>query len=157
MAGDGRIKKNKYIIILILITAAFAGTAFIWKNNQSNKIESININVYGQSIIAEMYNKALSIVNKNNEYHLTYICNTKEPGKFCNCSNFEKTVSNEELTKFIKEVENLKDEGEKAKCCDHPWTEITIKYMSSKEKLLTFSMEPIDIEKTFSINCTVTN
>jgi len=31
-------KKNKYIIIFILITAAFAGTAFIWKNNQSNKL-----------------------------------------------------------------------------------------------------------------------
>jgi len=146
-------KINKSAIALILIIVVIGAIAFILKSVQNNEVIAININVYGQSIIGEKYTKALSIINTNNVYHLTYACESKEPEKFCKCNYFEKILTNEEFENFIKEVENLKDEGEKAKCCDHPWTEIKLKYSSLKEKLIIVSMEPIDIEKTFSIDC----
>jgi hypothetical protein len=147
-------KINKSTITLILIIVILTGTVFILKSILNNNVSAINISVFGQSIIGEKFTKTLSIINTNNVYYLSYACETKEPEKFCNCDKFEKILSNEEVEKFIKEVENLKDEGEKAKCCDHPWTEITLKYAFSREKSLTVSMEPIDIEKIFNIDCT---
>jgi hypothetical protein len=146
-------KKDKYITITILTAVVLIGAAFVYKTIQNNKIASVNLKVYGQSIIGEQYTKMLSITKNGDSYRLNYECSTNEPGKFCNCSNFEKTLSSKEFTTFIEEIGKLKDEGNNAKCCDHPWTEITLKYASSREKTLAVSMEPFDIEKIFNIDC----
>jgi len=146
--------KNKvlmmFALILMITVVAFLSLSALIRNN---KVTSISIRVVGQSIIGEKYNKNLNVTKTNNEFYLTYECTSKDSTKYCKCSDVTKLVTDEDVNALLTQIKTLSDGGESAKCCDHPWTEIEVRYANSTVQRLTVIMEPIDIEKLFNINC----
>ncbi|MGB9695009.1 MAG: hypothetical protein ACP5SB_03305 [Caldisericaceae bacterium] len=146
--------KNKILtavfIALLIILCAFLALLLTVKKYS---ITSVNARVIGESIVGENYNKSLDILLHDNKYYLTYKCSSKEPGKYCKCLDSTKLITRNELGMLMKEINALKDEGESAKCCDHPWTEIEVHYSNGAVRKLTVAMEPINFETLLNITC----
>lgn len=122
--------------------------------NQPGKergIESLSVKVTGYSVAGLQYVKEAYITRTSSGYILRYYCRTKGvTGKQCECTEMEKEIKENMITRFLTELKTLEDEGERAKCCDHPWTEIELVYPDERRKL-TVAFEPVKIEELFNI------
>ncbi len=145
-------KKNMIFLLLIGVLAVIIILA-LQLVVKRNSVQSVSIEVIGESIIGENYHKTAIVGNESGEYFLAYKCTSKEPNKNCNCNDVGKKVSDDEFNELIKVIATLKDGGETAKCCDHPWTEIEINYVNGAAKKLTVAMEPVEVEKIFKLDC----
>ncbi len=133
-------------MVLLLVACAF---------NQPGKeraVESLSLKVMGYSFAGLRYIKEVYITHTSSGYILRYYCRTKGvSGKLCECAEVEKEVKKSTVTRLLAELKTLEDEGERAKCCDHPWTEIEIIYPDESRRKLTVAFEPVKIEEIFNI------
>jgi len=115
-------------------------------------VESLSVKVTGYSIAGLQYVKEAYITRTSSGYILRYYCRTKwVSGKLCECAEVEKEVKESTVTRLLAELKTLDDEGERAKCCDHPWTEIELIYPDESRRKLTVAFDPVKIEEIFNI------
>jgi len=113
---------------------------------------SSHIMVYGNNYVGMLYTKEVNITHNENGYFMTYSCENSSDFNQCGCKNVRKNINETTLESYLNFVNTLVNEGEDAKCCDHPWTEIEIIYKDGSKKSFILS-DSMDIETIFSINC----
>jgi len=119
---------------------------------EERELLSSHILIYGESYIGPLYTKEVNITIGENGYFITYICENSSDLTQCDCKKVEKNINETIIESYLNYVNSLVDEGEGAKCCDHPWTEIKIIYKDGSEKSFILS-NSIDIETILGINC----
>ncbi len=115
--------------------------------------QQVELKVVGESVMGLVYSKELNLVLKDHSYILSYSCRSTIR-EYCVCRGFEGTISPTELEEFFTLIASLRDEGERAMCCDHPWTELRIVHPDGREKRIITAFEPIKVEQTLKIPCT---
>lgn len=99
------------------------------------------------------YKKEVTLIHEDLGYALKYSCEAREGFEnFCECKEVEKVVEESTVDQFLKLLDSLRDEGEEAKCCDHPWSEIEVTYSNGSGKKIAVSF-PVEVEKIFNIDC----
>ncbi|MEN2975093.1 MAG: hypothetical protein ABDH32_05895 [Candidatus Caldarchaeales archaeon] len=149
--GDLRFLKKITLaaILLIILTGAILIFGYMYRHEG---VRSINLKVIGESFIGLQYVKEAILTYEDGVYHLKYSCSSREGyEELCKYRGFEGVVREDQANKFLEMVKSLKDEGEQAKCCDHPWTEIEITYMDGRIEKIIVAFEPIKIEEIFDI------
>ena len=114
----------------------------------------ISITVVGQSFVGLQYVRKAELILTDSEYRVTYTCRVSEGFEYhCPCRRVEKRMESKELKRLFNALMGLVDEGKKATCCDHPWTEVEILYSDGSGKKLTVAFEPIEVEELLVIEC----
>lgn len=163
------IKSNKRIKIyeLIVITLVIIGVILAVYLQQGLKQQgtddvgqiqgliSAHIKIYGNTFVAMEYTKEINITFSVNGYVMTYLCENYSDFDHCNCLIVEKSINKTSIEAFLGIVDTLVDEGEEAKCCDHPWTELELIYDDGTSKIFLLSFDPIDAETMFNIDCSI--
>jgi len=121
--------------------------------SESSRLRSASLRVIGMTYLGNKGSKEVSLIHTEDRYVVRYSCHTKGPGFKCGCRNEEKEVGKQAVDQFLKVVENLKDQGENAECCDHPWTEIKLDYLDGSSKKIKVALEPVEVEKIFHLDC----
>jgi len=119
---------------------------------EQRELLSSHILIYGESYIGPLYTKEVNITIGENGYFMTYTCENSSDLTQCDCKKVEKNINETIIESYLNYVNTLVDEGEGAKCCDHPWTEMKIIYKDGSEKSFILPNQ-IDIETIFGINC----
>lgn len=119
---------------------------------EQRELLSSNILIYGESFIGVQYTKEINITLNENGYFMTYICENSSDFKRCDCKKVEKNINETTIESYLNYVNTLVDEGEGAKCCDHPWTEMEIIYKDESKNYFILH-NAIDIETILGINC----
>jgi len=70
------------------------------------------------------------------------------------CSKDDKKIENREIEKLVEFIFTLRDDGKKATCCDHPWTEINLNYSSPpSHKKIMVGYDLLDLTEIFIPSC----
>lgn len=101
--------------------------------SESKKIKSVLLKNVGNTRGGIQYRKEFTLTNRDSKYTLAYSC----VGRRCDCRKAEREVEPGIAEEFLRDVGTLKDLGESARCCDHPWTEIKLIYLDGSSKTLT--------------------
>ncbi len=68
------------------------------------------------------------------------------------CSKGDKKIENREVEKLVELISTLRDDGEKATCCDHPWTEINLNYSSPpSHKKIMVGYDLLELKEIFNL------
>lgn len=153
--------KKQLIIVGIIVLLVFVGlSGCIQEKGKDEKskflgLKSASLKVIGESFIGLQFKEELNLTyTELDGFVIQYTCNNTYGYKpHCNCKTLEKHVDNNTVEKFLDAINALKDGGDNAKCCDHPWTEIELIYANGNNKSIVVANEPIDIEIMFSIDC----
>jgi hypothetical protein len=155
-----RLFKMKYAwkelcVTLVIAALVFAG---ICEGQQSEpgkeKMESLtlksaSIEVTYMTFLGRMGGKKVSLNYAGSGYTIKYSCYSMGTG----FKWIEREVEHENMEHFLEVIESFKDGGRKAKCCDHPWTEIELIYFDGSSKNIAVAFEPVRIEEIFNISC----
>jgi len=139
-------------IIGILIVIITSGCLENNKECNTQEILSSHIIIYGESFAGPLYTKEVNITLNEDQYFMTYLCKNFSYLYTCDCKNVEKNINETTIKTYSNFINTIIDEGESAKCCDHPWTELEIIYKDGSKKFFILSHE-IDLENIFNINC----
>ncbi len=146
--------KKKYTIFTVVIPLILiCGLLIIYYLNTRtiSSITSIRVEVSGQAINGEQYRKLLLLTKDSNGFALNFERTSVDESKYGKDTSISKEVDKLSVTRLVKSINKLQDEGDSALCCDHPFTIITIT-MSNGEKIIKkVALEPIIIEDYFSI------
>jgi len=136
-----RRKSCRPLVIVLLVTGNFAQVqGQESKSNESPKIESMVVNILGESRVGVQYSKRLVLNYSDSKYTLTYSCQGMSVR--CKCRNVEeKQIELDVAEQFVKIIGSLEDGGKLATCCDHPYTEIDIILSDKSKKKITVGFD----------------
>jgi len=121
----------------------------------ASSLRSGRVHVEGESIMGVQYRKDVTLVKtKDGDYWVRYVC-TPRPGfeDRCPCREVVRRVAADVVEAFIQQVLALRDEGEAARCCDHPWTEVELVFTDDRTERRTVAFEPITVETALGLAC----
>ncbi len=134
------------IIVLLMVACAFN------QPGKERRIDSLSIKVNGYSIAGLQYVKGTYIRRISSGYILRYSCRTiGVPGRQCKCADVERNIRESTIIRLLAEIKTLEDEGERARCCDHSWTEIEVIYPNKSSRKITVAFEPLKVEEILNI------
>jgi len=145
--------RSSILVVLLIATLLLIALASqITKRGEELDLESAYIKVVGQSFIGLQYTKEITLYRTDSGFHLIYRCKAKKGFEgLCKHRQVEKQVETDRVKEFLEKVQSLEDEGERAKCCDHSWTEIELTYVNGTVRKLTVAFEPLKVEEIFGI------
>ncbi|MCS7312861.1 MAG: hypothetical protein NZ742_08115 [Acidobacteria bacterium] len=121
----------------------------------ASTLRSGRVHVEGESIMGVQYRKDATLEKATDgDYWVRYTC-VPQAGfeDRCPCREVVRRVAASVVEEFVRQVLALQDEGESAKCCDHPWTEIELVFGDDWTERRTVAFEPIAIETVLSLKC----
>ena len=135
----------------VLMFASFSLAGQAYGEEKGSKLTSLSIKVVGMSLFGRWYEKRAALKRTASGYALECTCWSLRE-KQCGCSHHVKREINEsEVTKLLKVLAPLRDEGKKATCCDHPWTEIELEYLSQPRQKKTVGFDLLELEEIFNL------
>ena len=171
MRATIRRKSCRWLVVVLLLAGNYAqaqgplvgfveGKAHESKRSESPKIESMVVNILGESRVGVQYSKRLILNYSDSKYTLTYSCQAMSVR--CKCRKVEgKQVEANVAEEFLRIIESLEDGGKLAACCDHPYTEIEIVCSDKSKKKITVGFDLSnggawrgkDIQMVFNLEC----
>lgn len=146
--------KKKYVIFTVIIPLILICgllIAYYFNTRTLSGITSIKVEVSGQAINAEQYRKLLLLTKDSSGFALNFERTSVDELKYGKDVSISKEVDNLSVTRFVKSINKLQDEGDSALCCDHPFTIITMTMSSGEQIIKKVALEPIIIEDYFNI------
>lgn len=121
----------------------------------ASTLRSGRVHVEGESIIGLHYRKDVTIVRTTDgDYWVHYVCEPRAGFEDrCPCREVVRRVGASVVEEFVRQVQALRDEGESAKCCDHPWTEFELVFADGHTERRTVAFEPIAVETILRLEC----
>jgi len=123
--------------------------------SETSTLRSARVHVEGKSIMGLQYRKDANLVRASDrDYWVHYVCEAR-PGfeDRCPCREVVRRVAASVVEEFVRQVQALRDEGEAARCCDHPWTEIELVFADGRRERRTVAFEPIAVETVLGLEC----
>src|SRR5438105_11863826 len=141
MRAPIRRKSCRWLVVVLLLAGNYAqAQGQESKSNESPKIESVVVNILGESRVGVQYSKRLVLNYSDSNYTLTYSCQAMSVR--CKCRKVEgKQVEANVADEFLRIIESLEDGGKLAACCDHPYTEIEIVCSDKSKKKITVGFD----------------
>ncbi len=121
----------------------------------SPNLRSARVHVEGESIMGVQYRKDVALGKATGrDYWVRYVC-VPRPGfeDRCPCREVVQRVDAAVVEEFLRQVQTLRDEGEAARCCDHPWTEFELVFADGRTERRTVAFEPVAVEAVLRLEC----
>ncbi len=139
MLTSNGVVKAVAIVLLIGFFQPSNSVAYDGKREDA-QLKSVTIRVIGMTFSGLRYQKRAEISYGETGYSVTYRY-SRSPFRI-DLSKVQPACSREvdgnlNLGKIMRLLGELRDHGENAKCCDHPWTEVQLDYFSRPAKKIT--------------------
>ncbi len=119
------------------------------QKKESKKIKSVLLKTVADTRLGIQYRKEFNLTNTDSKYTLAYSC----VGRRCDCRKAEREVEQGIAEEFLRNVETLKDEGERARP-HRTWTEINLLYSDLSSRKITIADFNAAVgAKLFNIAC----
>jgi hypothetical protein len=123
--------------------------------SETSTLRSARVHVEGELIMGLQYRKDVNLVRASDQdYWVHYVCEARSgfEGQ-CPCREAVRRVAASVVEEFVRQVQALRDEGEAARCCDHPWTEVELVFADDRHERRTVAFEPITVETVLGLEC----
>lgn len=144
-----RLTLSALLAVLTFVSLPLAGLAHAEEN--ATNLTSLSIKVVGVSFFGPSYNKRASLKHTTSGYTLEYTCSAPRE-KQCGCSHHVDTEINEsQVRTLLAFIASLRDGGDQATCCDHPWTGIELEYLWQPRQTKTVAFDLLKLEEIFNL------
>lgn len=128
-----------FLAILLPPLISIGGDA---REKETSQVRSLSIKVVGDSYFGGLYAKQATLTLSESGYKLKYSCFSRSrTHEACPCSSIDKEMGDTEVRELLEFVSTLRDEGEGASCCDHPWTEVTLERSARRRQTIRLSYD----------------
>lgn len=112
---------------------------------------SLSIEVAGVTFVGTSYWKSARFERAGSDYSLAYTCWSPRAGE-CTCPRMTRKIQASEVARVLEFISSLEDGGERARCCDHPWTEIQLTYSAEpRQRKMTLPFDLLRVEEIFNL------